>query len=52
MVLDVSTDPSLRNMRSGFGKQVTSVSSTTAAFGFGTAGRDDYQKVGNQGTCG
>lgn len=45
MVLDVSTDPSLRMLRSGFGKQVVSVNSTTAAFGFGTAGRDNYSKV-------
>ena len=47
MVLDVSQDPSLRMLRSGFGKQVPSTASTVAAFGFGTAGRDSYQKVGS-----
>jgi len=45
MVLDVSQDPSLRMLRSGFGKQVPSTASTVAAFGFGTAGRDSYQKL-------
>ena len=46
MVLDVSQDPSLRMLRSGFGKQVPSTASTVPAFGFGTSGKDSYQKVG------
>ena len=45
MVLDVTADPSLMRLRSGFGRQVTSVNENTAAFGFGTAGRDSYSKV-------
>lgn len=38
-------DPTLRALRSGFGKQVKSLQSTSAAYGFGTAGRDAGGKL-------
>lgn len=38
-------DPTLRMLRSGFGKQVASPASTSAAWGFGTANRDAGEKL-------
>lgn len=38
-------DPTLRMLRSGFGKQVTSPADSNPAWGFGTAHRDAYQKL-------
>lgn len=38
-------DPTLRNLRSGFGKQVVSPASTLPAWGFGTSSRDAAGKV-------
>jgi len=38
-------DQATRMLRSGFGKQVKSPNTTLPAWGFGTAGRDGYQKL-------
>lgn len=38
-------DPSIRNLRSAFGRQVKSEAASHPAYGFGTSGRDESQKA-------
>lgn len=45
IALQVLDDPTLRNLRSGFGRQVVSPASTVPAWGFGTSHRDAANKV-------
>eukprot|EP00798_Chlamydomonas_sp_ICE-L_P016024 gene16024-22162_t len=41
----LTEDPTIKMLRSGFGKQVESDNSTDPAYGFGTSHRDAYQKL-------
>ncbi len=45
MVYKGGDDPTLRMLRSGFGKQVKSAEPTQPAYGFGTSHRDAVAKA-------
>lgn len=45
MVVSAADDPTLKNLRSGFGKQVKNLNVTEPAYGFGSSSRDAASKV-------